>query len=458
MKTTMPPPVQNQMTASARTPKPRGAAQSKAEFPSPTDSKPDATGFRKELTRQRKEKSKVRMSAESGKPAAKPARAKPAKPARAAKGKPAADQAPHTAAAAGEIATISPEASNAVSDAPDESVTATTPDAASAAAATEAVATGATQPAAVVDPEHADENVEAAPLVAAELSAPIDSADEGADALTSPGDDLELPNQAAPASTTPRSQPSSPTKPVAVDSLVRPPPVMKAGQSEGDPPAKDDPSAQLPVIPESDEAIADATLPAADDAPGVAARPVHTLTGSPAIDLVPGHSDPAGAHSTAAPSAALEDTTPPELRFAAANHENIVKSMRAEVLPNGGSMRLRLDPPQLGALQVTVQMRDGLVTAAFETSNDDATRLLGHSLNQLKTVLESHGVAVEKLQVQQAPRDERPQTARDDDSGRREQSPHDQDHAARQEQQRRQMLQKMWRRLAGVADPLDVTG
>ena len=150
-------------------------------------------------------------------------------------------------------------------------------------------------------------------------------------------------------------------------------------------------------------------------------------------------------------------TTPPEVRFAQDNHANIVTSMRGELLPGGGSMRIRLDPPQLGALQVTVQIRDGLVTAAFETSSDEATRLLGHSLNHLKSVLESQGVAVDKLQVQQAPREAQAQTSGDD--ARREQGgqSQEQEQSARQEQQRREMLRRMWRRLAGGQDPLDLT-
>ena len=177
----------------------------------------------------------------------------------------------------------------------------------------------------------------------------------------------------------------------------------------------------------------------------------------PAIDLSLNHAGPTGGHAFSVASAASDDATPPEARFAQANHENIVKSMRAEVLPNGGTMRLRLDPPQLGALQVTVQIRDGLVTAAFETSNDEATKLLGHSLNQLKAVLESQGVGVEKLQVQQAPRDERADSARDDHGHARDQTSQEQERSAGQEQQRKEMLRRMWRRLAGGADPLDVT-
>ena len=37
-------------------------------------------------------------------------------------------------------------------------------------------------------------------------------------------------------------------------------------------------------------------------------------------------------------------------------------------------MHIRLDPPELGALQVTVHMEDGVMSAMFQTSTDDATR------------------------------------------------------------------------------------
>lgn len=154
-------------------------------------------------------------------------------------------------------------------------------------------------------------------------------------------------------------------------------------------------------------------------------------------------------HATEAPAA--------EVRFAEANNENIVRSVKTELLPNGGSMRIRLDPPQLGALQVTVQIRDGQVTAAFETTSDEATRLLGHSLNQLKTVLEAQGVAVDRLHVQQAPNDSASTRSGDEGRGRERGNSQDNDHPARQEQQRREMLRRMWRRLSGVRDPLDLT-
>jgi flagellar hook-length control protein FliK len=208
------------------------------------------------------------------------------------------------------------------------------------------------------------------------------------------------------------------------------------------------------------EAVAQLQLP-----PAPADPPAHAPADTDALAATASAGLADAARASAAPSAAhapasapAADALPPEVRFASANHENIVTSMRADLLPNGGSMHIRLDPPQLGALQVTVQIRDGQITASFETSSDEATRLLGHSLNQLKTVLETQGVTVDKLQVTQAPREARATSQSHDDGGRDRggQSP-EQEQSARQEQQRRHMLQRMWRRLAGGGDPLDLT-
>jgi flagellar hook-length control protein FliK len=105
-----------------------------------------------------------------------------------------------------------------------------------------------------------------------------------------------------------------------------------------------------------------------------------------------------------------------------------------------------------------VEMRDGSMTATFQTSNEDATRLLSHSLSQLKQVLEGQGVSVERLQVQQAPKSESQSSGGDDAKQQQQQQGSWQDeHAARQEQQRKEVLQRMWRKVAGMSDPIDVT-
>ena len=143
---------------------------------------------------------------------------------------------------------------------------------------------------------------------------------------------------------------------------------------------------------------------------------------------------------------------PPEVQFAQANHDNIVTSVQSQLLPHGGAMQIRLDPPELGALHIMVEMRDGVMTATFQTSNEEATQLLSHSLSQLKHVLESQGLSVERLQVQQAPRSEHAGTG--EDSQQQQRGTPD-DHAARQEQQRKEMMRRMWRRVSGAGDPID---
>jgi flagellar hook-length control protein FliK len=144
----------------------------------------------------------------------------------------------------------------------------------------------------------------------------------------------------------------------------------------------------------------------------------------------------------------------PEARFAEENHEKIVSGVRGELLPNGGTMRLRLDPPELGTLQVSLHMRDGVVSAQFQTANGDAANLLSHTLSDLRSTLEAHGIVVDKLHVQQSPREESDSGTQQHGSQSRDQS-YEQQQDARREQQRKDMIQKMWDRLSGLA-PIDL--
>jgi flagellar hook-length control protein FliK len=143
----------------------------------------------------------------------------------------------------------------------------------------------------------------------------------------------------------------------------------------------------------------------------------------------------------------------PEHEFASANHDRIVSSVRSELIPGGGTMRIRLDPPQLGELQVTVHMIDGVMTASFETSTDHATRLLSHNLGQLKQALETQGISVDKLHVQQSSRDQPSDSKNDEQQQRQSQQSNSE---ARHEQQRREMLRRLWRRLGVGHDFLDM--
>ncbi len=141
-------------------------------------------------------------------------------------------------------------------------------------------------------------------------------------------------------------------------------------------------------------------------------------------------------------------------KFVAENHPTIVQSVKTQLLPSGGAMKMRLDPPEMGPLQVSVHVKDGVITASFQTSTDQATKMLSHSLGQLKTALESAGIAVGKIHVQQAAPGET--RADDSDSSDDARSSDQNTSTSQQDQQRRETLQRMWERLALGSDPLDL--
>ncbi len=132
----------------------------------------------------------------------------------------------------------------------------------------------------------------------------------------------------------------------------------------------------------------------------------------------------------------------------------MVSAITGTLLPSGGTMSIRLDPPELGALQITVRMENGVMSASFQTSNEQATRLLSHSLSQLKNALETQGVSVDRLHVHQAAPSEGSSNQNDDSDGNQKQAPGDR--SAQQDQQRREVLRRMWRRARGDRDPLDL--
>ncbi len=186
----------------------------------------------------------------------------------------------------------------------------------------------------------------------------------------------------------------------------------------------------------------------------VAAQSVTSLTTeNPATPVT---SISGGTHSSTASTFALPTgTSQPsaETQFGESNYPQIVSAVHGQLLPDGGSMQLRLDPPELGAVHVNVQMRDGAMTATIEASNDQAARLLSHSLGELKTSLESQGINVEALHVKQS--STTPASRSSSQDSQQQQNSSTDDGSAKREQQRQQMLRRMWQRLSG-GDPLDM--
>jgi flagellar hook-length control protein FliK len=131
-----------------------------------------------------------------------------------------------------------------------------------------------------------------------------------------------------------------------------------------------------------------------------------------------------------------------------------VSAISGQLLPGGGTMQIRLDPASLGQVDVTVRMNDGVMSASFQTSTDDATRLLTRNLGQLKTALEQQGVTVAKLHVEQSSGSS---TSGDSSSGKGKSNSNSDSGTQgwtgqQNDQRRRESLSRMWSRASGLDD------
>jgi flagellar hook-length control protein FliK len=66
---------------------------------------------------------------------------------------------------------------------------------------------------------------------------------------------------------------------------------------------------------------------------------------------------------------------------------------------SGQEMRLELSPPDLGALQVSVSVHNGVLSARLEAQNPTTRQILADNLSQLKDSLTQQGVAFDRIDV-----------------------------------------------------------
>lgn len=84
-----------------------------------------------------------------------------------------------------------------------------------------------------------------------------------------------------------------------------------------------------------------------------------------------------------------------EERFAS----RVVRGLTTMINQRGGSMTMRLDPPELGQLRVQMTIHRGTVTAQFTASTAQAQALLEKNIATLRVSLENQGLTVDRLSV-----------------------------------------------------------
>lgn len=102
-------------------------------------------------------------------------------------------------------------------------------------------------------------------------------------------------------------------------------------------------------------------------------------------------------HVAAAESAPQSRSTVPDVdanRFL----QRVARAFQAAD-ERGGEVRLRLSPPELGALRLEVTVREGVLTARVETETSSARTILLDNLPQLRERLAEQGMKIEKFDV-----------------------------------------------------------
>lgn len=84
----------------------------------------------------------------------------------------------------------------------------------------------------------------------------------------------------------------------------------------------------------------------------------------------------------------------------AMNSARLTRGLNNAVNQQGGTVTLRLTPPDMGTVRIQLNLQGTNVSAQFHAETDSAQRLLTQQLGQLRTSLESQGLNVEKLGVQ----------------------------------------------------------
>ena len=100
------------------------------------------------------------------------------------------------------------------------------------------------------------------------------------------------------------------------------------------------------------------------------------------------------APSPLASSGEIEDPT------AQTNVSRIARGLATALAQRGGSVTLRLTPPDLGTLRINLQINGARVSAGFQIESEAARTLLTQQIGQLRTSLENAGLSVERLSVQ----------------------------------------------------------
>ncbi len=84
----------------------------------------------------------------------------------------------------------------------------------------------------------------------------------------------------------------------------------------------------------------------------------------------------------------------------AINQARLTRGLRSALNQQGGSVTLRLTPPEMGTVRIQLDLAGPSVSARFHAESDAARAMLQQQLGQLRGALEGQGLSVDRLSVQ----------------------------------------------------------
>jgi len=221
-------------------------------------------------------------------------------------------------------------------------------------------------------------------LASMDVSKPVDQAASPTVVISTPV------AEPAPAATPPASPsmplPKANTSGVPVEEpaslTTAPPPVTSEAPAAATPPKPEGPPPA--AAPPSPATPADAARPAPTPIPSGIAM----VTDPPRVSVP---TSPAAPPSPPATPDLPDDLQPQVAR--------VSRALQAAFNQNGGSVTLRLDPPELGTVRVELQLRPQGMFVRLHTERPVVHDLLRHHVGQLRHALEQQGVPLERFEV-----------------------------------------------------------
>jgi flagellar hook-length control protein FliK len=106
---------------------------------------------------------------------------------------------------------------------------------------------------------------------------------------------------------------------------------------------------------------------------------------------------PASTPTTELPQPTLPDAAADQ---AQQNVARIARGLQNALSQQGGSVTLRLTPPEMGTVRIQLQIQGATVNAQFHAESDAARTMLTNQISQLRHALEAQGLTVDRLNVQ----------------------------------------------------------